>query len=69
MSKEGFSDRQGLQLEQELVLRLITRKVGEVPQDLRSSVELLSIDRLEVLAEALIDFNSLRDLQDWLRIN
>jgi Domain of unknown function (DUF4351) len=69
MSKEGFSDRQGLQLEQELVLRLITRKVGEVPQDLRSSVELLSIDRLEVLAEALIDFNSLRDLQNWLRIN
>jgi hypothetical protein len=69
MSKEGFSDRQGLQLEQELVLRLITRKVGEVPQDLRSSVELLSIDRLEALAEALIDFNSLRDLQNWLRIN
>jgi hypothetical protein len=65
-NNEGFRDRQGLQLEQELVLRIITRKVGEMPQELRSSIQLLSIDRLEALAEALIDFNSLQDLQNWL---
>jgi hypothetical protein len=65
-NNEGFRDRQGLQLEQELVLRIVTRKVGEVPQELRSSIQLLSIDRLEALAEALIDFSSLQDLQNWL---
>jgi hypothetical protein len=66
INNEGFRDRRGLQLEQELVLRIITRKVGEVPQELRSSIQLLSIDRLEALAEALIDFNSLQDLENWL---
>jgi Domain of unknown function (DUF4351) len=66
MSNEGFGDRQGIQLEQELVLRVITRKVGELTQELRSSVELLPIDRLEALGEALLDFNSLQDLQNWL---
>jgi Domain of unknown function (DUF4351) len=68
MSSEGFSDQQGLKLEQELVLRVITRKVGAVPQELRSRIELLSVDRLEALAEALIDFDSLQDLQNWLEI-
>jgi hypothetical protein len=43
--------------------------VGELPQDIRSSVELLSIDRLEALGEALLDFNSLQDLQNWLEMN
>ncbi|WP_309734511.1 DUF4351 domain-containing protein [Chamaesiphon sp. OTE_75_metabat_556] len=33
-----------------------------------SIVELLSIDRLEALGEALLDFNSLQDLQNWLEM-
>jgi hypothetical protein len=29
----------------------------------------MSIDRLEALGEALLDFNSLEDLQNWLGMN
>jgi predicted transposase/invertase (TIGR01784 family) len=65
---EQQGEQRALQREKTLILRLIARKVGEVPQELRSSVELLSIDRLEALGEALLDFNSLQDLQNWLEM-
>jgi predicted transposase/invertase (TIGR01784 family) len=66
---EQQGEQRALQREKTLILRLIARKVGEVPQELRSSVELLSIDRLEALCEALLDFNSLQDLRNWLAVN
>ncbi len=59
-------EQRALQREKALILRQISRRVGEVPQDLRSTIELLSIDRLETLGEALLDFNSLQDLENWL---
>jgi predicted transposase YdaD len=62
-------EQRALQREKALILRQVSRQVGEVPQDLRSSVELLSIDRLEALGEALLDFNSLQDLQNWFGMN
>ncbi len=65
---EQRGEARGLQREKMLVLRQISRRVGEVPADLRSSVELLSIDRLEALGEALLDFNNLQDLQNWLEM-
>jgi predicted transposase YdaD len=66
---EQQGEQRALQREKALILRQVSRRVGEVPQDLRSSVELLSIDRLEALGEALLDFNSLQDLQNWLAMN
>jgi predicted transposase/invertase (TIGR01784 family) len=63
---EQQGEQRALQREKALILRQVTRRVGAVPQDLRSSVELLSIDRLETLGEALLDFTSLQDLRDWL---
>jgi predicted transposase YdaD len=65
---EQQGEQRALQREKALILRQVTRQVGEVPQELRSSVELLSIDRLEALGEALLDFNSLQDLQNWLEM-
>jgi predicted transposase YdaD len=52
--------------EKAYIIRQIVKKVGELPQELRSTIELLSIDRLEALGEALLDFNNLQDLQNWL---
>jgi predicted transposase YdaD len=49
------------------ILHLIAKKIGELPQELRSTLELLPIDQLEVLGEALLDFDSLKDLQNWLQ--
>jgi predicted transposase YdaD len=60
-------EQQGLQREKAYIIRQIVKKVGEMPQELRSTIELLSIDQLEVLGEALLDFTNLQDLQNWLR--
>ena len=52
-----------------LVLRLLNRKLGELSPQLRASVSALQIDRVESLGEALLDFNSIADLESWLNQN
>ncbi len=52
--------------ERSLTLRLLTRRVGTVPDDVRSRLDALSVPQLEQLAEALLDFTSLADLEAWL---
>ncbi|MUL37325.1 DUF4351 domain-containing protein [Gloeocapsopsis dulcis] len=52
--------------EKSLVLRQLTRRVGELPQPVRQRIETLPLEQLENLGEALLDFTSLVDLQVWL---
>ncbi len=52
--------------EKSLVLRLLARRVGELPQDVRQQVESLSLEQLENLGEALLDFTSMADLDACL---
>ncbi|RUR72379.1 hypothetical protein PCC6912_63570 [Chlorogloeopsis fritschii PCC 6912] len=52
--------------EKSLVLRQLTRRVGELPQEVRQRVESLSLEQLENLGEALLDFTSMADLETWL---
>ncbi len=52
--------------ERSLILRQLTRRVGELPQQVRECVETLCLEKLENLGEALLDFNSVADLQAWL---
>jgi predicted transposase YdaD len=52
--------------ERSLVLRQLTRRVGELPQEVRQRIETLSLEQLENLGEALLDFTSMADLQVWL---
>ncbi len=51
--------------EKSLILRLLTRRVGELPQDIRQQIETLPLEQLENLGEALLDFTSMADLQAW----
>jgi predicted transposase YdaD len=51
--------------ERSLVFRLLTRQVGELPQDVRSHLETLSLEQLENLGEALLDFQAIADLEAW----
>ena len=53
--------------ERSLILRLLTRKVGEISDITRSQIEVLSIFQLEALGEALLDFREIADLDTWLR--
>lgn len=52
--------------ERNLILRQLNRRIGELSQEVRSQIETLSLEQLENLGEALLDFNSMADLQTWL---
>jgi hypothetical protein len=49
-----------------LVIKLLTRKVGILSPDLVARVGLLSLERVEDLGVALLDFSSVDDLVGWL---
>lgn len=49
-----------------LVLKLLTRKVGTLPDQAVDRIHQLSIAQLEALGEALLDFGSVDDLTAWL---
>ena len=49
-----------------LVIRLLTKRFGEIPQSILEHISSLSLPVLEDLSEALLDFSSMADLQAWL---
>ncbi|WGV25145.1 Rpn family recombination-promoting nuclease/putative transposase [Halotia branconii] len=49
-----------------LVCRQLTRRVGELPLALIGRIEILSLEQLENLGEALLDFQAIADLETWL---
>ncbi|MGV0025421.1 DUF4351 domain-containing protein [Phormidesmis priestleyi] len=64
---EQRTEAQGAErAERSLILRLLTRKIGEVPEAARSRIQALAIADLETLGEALLDFSDLTDLENWL---
>ncbi len=52
--------------ERALVLKQLNRKLGSLPPELITKVSALSLERLEVLGEAMFDFTNVRDLESWL---
>ncbi|WP_416233596.1 DUF4351 domain-containing protein [Cronbergia sp. UHCC 0137] len=48
------------------MVRLLTRLVRELSQEVRSRIESLPLEQLENLGEALLDFTSMADLDAWL---
>jgi hypothetical protein len=52
--------------EQDLILRLLNRRIGEINQSLIEQIQGLSIEQLENLGEALLDFSNVADLETWL---
>lgn len=53
--------------QQELVLRQLQKRVGELPEDVKKQVQSLSLQDLEALGEALLDFTTMDDLLNWLQ--
>ena len=63
--QEGIE--QGIeQGERSLVLRLLTKRVGTLPSEVRDRIDQLPIDQVEALGEALLEFRKLTDLEAWL---
>ncbi|WKX62532.1 DUF4351 domain-containing protein [Microcystis aeruginosa] len=49
-----------------LLLRQLQRRFGEIPQNLEETIRNLPVEQLEDLGLALLDFNTLTDLDNWL---
>jgi hypothetical protein len=52
--------------EANLVLRLLKRRFGELPPHITETIQKLSVEKLEDLGEALLDFETQADLINWL---
>ena len=51
-----------------LVQRQLRRRLGDLPEVWQDRLATLGLSPLEELAEALLDFQSLADLQDWWQL-
>jgi predicted transposase/invertase (TIGR01784 family) len=61
------AEQQGeLKGQQELVIRQLKRRVGDVSIDLETRIKALPLSQLEELGEALLDFSQMSDLVAWL---
>jgi predicted transposase/invertase (TIGR01784 family) len=49
-----------------LIIRQLTKRFGELSEEMRLSISALPLPMLEELSEALLDFTSVNDLQSWL---
>ena len=54
---------------QTLILRQLTRRVGNISPELQVRVKALSLERLEELGEALLDFTGFANLEVWFSQN
>jgi len=52
--------------ERAIVLRLLNRRAGNLPDAVVSQIQGLSVEQLEALGDALLDFSTLADLEGWL---
>jgi predicted transposase YdaD len=52
--------------ESALIVRLLKRRFGSVEEALELRIQRLSVEQLESLGEALLDFSELNDLVLWL---
>jgi hypothetical protein len=50
-----------------LNLRLLSRRLGTISPQQEEAIRNLSLTQLEALSEALLDFTTSEDLDDWLR--
>jgi predicted transposase YdaD len=49
-----------------LVLRLLGRRFGLIDAALESRLRRLTLPQIEALADALLDFTTVTDLEEWL---
>ena len=66
--QEGIEQgiEQMLERQRSLLLRLLSRTLGELPDPVKIQIGQMSIDRLESLNEEFVDFTNLDDLVQWL---
>jgi predicted transposase/invertase (TIGR01784 family) len=63
---EVIGENRGLERERALVLKLLTRKLVAISPEIQTRVNSLTIEQIESLGEALLDFTQIGDLTNWL---
>ena len=61
--------QEAFQQEVDLIIRLLTRRCREISIEQQDKVRSLPIETLETLGEALLDFQGITDLENWLQAN
>lgn len=61
--------QEALQQEVDLIIRLLIRRCGEISIEQQNQVRSLPLETLETLGEALLDFQGITDLENWLQAN
>uniref|UniRef100_UPI0036F2199C DUF4351 domain-containing protein n=1 Tax=Umezakia ovalisporum TaxID=75695 RepID=UPI0036F2199C len=64
--KEGLQQGR-LEGETLMVLRLLQRRLGTLDDTVKQQIQMLSVEQLESLAEELLDFRDIQELQTWLQ--
>jgi hypothetical protein len=69
---ERFGFERGIQAgiqegEATLIVRLVTRRLGQIKPEQEIQIRALSLSQLEDLGEALLDFTQLSELEAWLQ--
>ncbi|NEP80900.1 MAG: Rpn family recombination-promoting nuclease/putative transposase [Okeania sp. SIO3B3] len=49
-----------------LIIRLLKKRLGELPENLKNQLSDLSLEELENLSEEIFDFTTFEDLSNWL---
>ena len=52
--------------EKRLIIRQINKRFDVIPDALVEQIHQLSIEQLELLSEAFLDFSTITDLEQWL---
>ena len=68
-SEQRGEQRGELKGYQELVLRILKKKIGSLSVELEAQVKTLSLAQAENLGEMLLDFTEINDLLQWLEDN
>jgi predicted transposase YdaD len=61
--------QEGRQKTIDIVLRLLNRRCGQLSIAQQAQIKSLPINAIETLAEALLDFNGMDDLEIWMKEN
>ncbi|MCC3469824.1 MAG: Rpn family recombination-promoting nuclease/putative transposase [Microcoleus sp. PH2017_06_SFM_O_A] len=69
LSREEGREEGKKQGQIELTMRLLNRRLGQLNPDVQTQIGELSIDKLDDLTEALLDFSNAEDLTAWLEVN
>ena len=64
---QEISEAKGIQKgEVNIVLRQLHRRIGEIPTNFKEQIREFSVEQLESLGEALLEFETQIDLVNWL---